>query len=267
MMNRKLTWTLITFTTILLISLFAFTNLKKSEQLDEETVLVTNIKQCISTHLNKEQHEPIQIVGLGDSLTVGIGDEKDEGGYIGKLEKKLAQEDCSVSIKNFSVKGYKTTDLLQHIEEEEVATAIADAHVIMFTIGANDLVTIAKEERMRFSKKIVNEAEKKYAKNIEKTLTNIRALNEDAHIYVIGFYNPFSDAIINTKQVDLIVTKWNNISENYTDKINNSYYVQVDDLFTEKINRYLADDNFHPNNLGYEKIAERLVNIIQSRSD
>lgn len=228
--------------------------------------VMTDEKQCYSSITNKENGEPLRIVGLGDSLTVGTGDEKNEGGYIGKLKKKLSNQDCSIQLVNHSVAGNKTTDLLQDLQENEIAKSIEEAHVIMFTIGANDLVALARKERMQFTDEILHKAERQYAKHIEKILTKIKELNESAHIYIIGFYNPISSAIINNEQIDLLVTKWNNMSKHHTNELEHTYFVRIDDLFAKDMKRYLADDHFHPNHVGYDEIAKRLNKIIQAGS-
>lgn len=248
-------------------SLFIFSKNEHIEQYNPEISTITEVQKCPPLNTDRKTKERARIVGLGDSLTVGIGDETKEGGYLGKLEKKLAKKDCPVTIENHSVKGFKTTDLLQHLKDDAVTEAITKAHIIMFTIGANDLVTIAKEERMKFTEETIEKAVKEYAKNIVKILARIRTLNKDAPIYVIGFYNPIATTFVNKEQVDLLITKWNNVSKNNVDSRYNSYYVRVDDLFHEEIHRYLAKDHFHLNNLGYNKIAERLMDIIDARSD
>lgn len=229
--------------------------------------VVTEEQDCFPSITNKENDVPMRIVGLGDSLTAGIGDEKDEGGYIGKLTKKLSSKECPVTLENYSVEGNKTTDLLQNISKDNVAEAIKEAHIIMFTIGANDLVTIARKERMQFTEKTLKKAEQQYAEQIEKILLNLKELNEEAHIYVIGFYNPISSAVINNKQIDLLITKWNNMSKQHTNKLEHTFFVRIDDLFSERMEDYLAEDHFHPNHLGYKKIAERLMKTIQARGE
>src|SRR5699024_6461866 len=127
----------------------------------------------------KENEDSLHIVGLGDSLTVGVGDEKNEGGYIGKLTKKLSKQDCPIRLVNYGVEGDKTTDLLENLQNDDVRKAIEEAHVIMFTIGANDLVAIARKERMQFSEKTLAIAEQQYSQQIEKILQKLKSLNED----------------------------------------------------------------------------------------
>src|SRR5699024_1567933 len=270
-MNTKIIKTLTLFVALFLVTLLLLpnNNQQNSEVRSDKDDIAVMKKDtsCFSPTINKEQESPLRIVGLGDSLTAGVGDEKDEGGYIGKLEKKLSAADCPVSVTKYSKKGLHTRGLLQSLQDEKVSTAIANAHIVLFTIGANDLVTIAKKERLQFTETAIKKAEQQYAKNIEETLTKIRALNEDVQVYLVGFYNPISEAIINDEQIDSLVTKWNNISENHTNQMDDTHFVRIDDMFTDKINRYLADDNFHLNHLGYEKVAERLINMIRAEGD
>src|SRR5699024_9676953 len=131
-------------------SIFYFMKINNKEDItpDEDIAVIKEEKQCFSPDLNKEDSDkPLRIVALGDSLTFGIGDDKNEGGYIGKLEQKLANKNCIVTVTNYSKEGYKTKDLLQSLDDEQVTTAIEQSHIVMFTIGANDLVAIAKKEK------------------------------------------------------------------------------------------------------------------------
>lgn len=106
-------------------------------------------RYCFGNFSEKgNEASPVQIVGLGDSLTAGIGDEKEAGGYLGSLKRQLAEEDCFVTIKNYSKSGYKSTDLLNTLKEDDVVSAIREADMVVFTIGANDLVSLIKKHKI-----------------------------------------------------------------------------------------------------------------------
>lgn len=80
-----------------------------------------------------------KIVALGDSLTRGAGDANGQG-YVGlvrqALEKKAGH---SIMFTNLAINGQESTDLLKQMSEAQVKTLIADADLILFTIGGNDL--------------------------------------------------------------------------------------------------------------------------------
>lgn len=233
------------------------------------------VKQLIATEKNlcqkikqdPNENQQIKIVGLGDSLTAGIGDETGEGGYIGNLVKKIKESECATIVKNYSLKGLKSNELLNLLEEEDVQASIKKADIITFTIGANDLLNALKQGNMLKNVEILNKAERLYDENIERILKKIRTINKDVNIYYIGLYNPLAHIFPNIDHLDLIVTKWNNISKNNVEKVDNTYFVPIDEQFSEQIHLYLAEDYFHPNHQGYEAIAKQLIATILNEGE
>lgn len=241
----------------LLILIIDFENL---DPVEEEWSEPSNLEKC----LKGEATEELKVVGLGDSLTVGIGDEYNLSGYYGRLVSHLKEINCHVSENNFSKKGYTTKDLLKQLEDDEISEAITEADTIILTIGANDLISVLKEVHLSLQFDLIEKAQKQYEKNIEKVLTEIRTLNKEAEIYYIGFYNPITDKF-GVEYLDSLVTTWNNISERHVKKMDHTYFVKIDDIFKHEPKRFLSEDRFHPNYLGYEVIMQRILSFMLNR--
>ncbi|WP_077618491.1 GDSL-type esterase/lipase family protein [Bacillus sinesaloumensis] len=206
----------------------------------------------------------IQIASIGDSLTKGVGDETKQGGYTSLLEKKLIQEKDvkSVTIQNFGVKGHKTTDLLKRLQIEEVQQGIADADIIIITIGGNDIMKIVKDNLFDLSLHVFQNEQEKYEVRLEKVLENIRNYNSDAEIVLVGLYNPFGWFIDLSTEINTIVDNWNEGSQNILSNFERTKFVMLDDVFSQSSDNLLADDEFHPNAKGYEIMSERIFETI-----
>src|SRR5690606_1173010 len=66
----------------------------------------------------------LQIVTLGDSLTEGVGDDTNKGGYVGILEHNLTHDEYVVEIHNFAKRGSRSTHLINKLKEDKVVQAL-----------------------------------------------------------------------------------------------------------------------------------------------
>jgi lysophospholipase L1-like esterase len=86
--------------------------------------------------------EPVTVVALRDSLTVGDGDEAG-GGYPSRLLKKLSNEAPGSTLKNLAQSGWTSDDLINTQLAPAVAALQAaprDApRLALIWIGSNDL--------------------------------------------------------------------------------------------------------------------------------
>jgi lysophospholipase L1-like esterase len=200
------------------------------------------------------------IVALGDSLTRGTGD-VDGKGYIGYLVDQLQEKTKEeISLYNLGVTGYRSNQLLEQVMQQEVKRQIGQADIILITIGGNDLFQ-SGQTLLTLDITKVEELKKKYLLNLDEILKQIRILNQDTTIFLVGLYNPFidlNDAEVTTK----VVRQWNFEASKVLDHQKNSILVPTFDLFQLKVNDYLYSDKFHPNSKGYKLIAERVASLI-----
>lgn len=235
------------------------------EQIDEETIeqirlsFSDKLNQAIQFFFNNELH----IVALGDSLTQGVGDPTDEGGYIGILNRMINKEDEQlVHFYNYGKRGSRTDHLLKAITEEEIKQDLKQADIILISIGANDVMQVFKENFTNLTITPFLTEENKYEKRLDEIFSNVRKINKRAHIYLLGFYNPFGQYFEDIEELDLIVSNWNDLGENMTKSYKNTSFIPIKDLFIDETNTLLSDDHFHPNYEGYRLMAERVLHYM-----
>lgn len=207
-----------------------------------------------------QKHGPYHILALGDSLTHGTGDSTGKG-YIGDVTARLKEKNKHpITLTNLAVKGATSADLLKQMNQPEVKRQIRQATVIIFTIGGNDLFN-GGQNLVHFSGKTIHQDETLYLNHLKCIYQEMRHLNQTAAIYHIGLYNPFND-LKNGAATSAVVRKWNADSANVAANYNNVVEVPIYDLFQRHVKKFLSSDDFHPDQLGYQRIANRLAPLI-----
>jgi len=200
-----------------------------------------------------------RVVAVGDSLTQGVGDSTKSGGYIGVLDREINNTDNKVQFDNFGHAGDRTDQLLKKIRDPKVSTAIGDADVVLITIGANDIMKVIKENVTNLDYQDFKNEQKQYDKRLHKVFKELQSINSDADIYLLGFYNPFLKYFQDIPELNSIVKMWNSTSEAATKKNKKLHYIPTKDLFDDSKVNLFYEDNFHPNDQGYKKMAERVM--------
>ncbi len=217
----------------------------------------------IPTPIPDSFSNPTRIVSLGDSLTQGVGDGTNHGGYLPYLEKKLENEPAidSVEMINHGVKGNRSEQLLKQLHKKEIRKDITRAHSVVVTIGGNDIMNVFKQNFTSLEMEQFNSAKREYEAVLGEILDKIRTYNPSAQIYLVGLYNPFSKPYDELYELDVIVSDWNKSGERIIEKYDSAYFIKIEDLFNNATEDVLyTEDLFHPNNRGYELIAARIYN-------
>ncbi|WP_135556948.1 GDSL-type esterase/lipase family protein [Paenibacillus cymbidii] len=242
--------------------------------------------------------DDIRIVALGDSLTKGFGDTTGEG-YVGKVKKKLeAAQDKPVYVQNYAENGLRASQLDPRLDPSgPLAALIKQANVIVFTIGGNDLnelltgsaqagaaagstasaspspaaaaadaakpnnasgeqVMAADFDFARVAGKLPD-----IAKRFDSIVAKLAAINPTARIVYVGLYHPYLD-LDPQRQGSLLLQQWNDATIRTANKYPNVTVVPTYDLFQFGGTKFLYDDHFHPNQSGYERIAERVAQVL-----
>ncbi|SDC42541.1 Lysophospholipase L1 [Paenibacillus sp. UNCCL117] len=100
------------------------------------------------------------------------------------------------------------------------------------------------------------------AKRLGELFDKISRANPDARVLYIGLYHPFLDMDPDRAGAP-IVQRWNTEAFNIASRYPNITFVPTYDLFALQGTRFLYTDHFHPNQQGYERIAERITDILQ----
>jgi lysophospholipase L1-like esterase len=204
----------------------------------------------------------LNILAIGDSLTEGVGDDQNSGGYLAFLQKELnSKEDIeSVTIANFGVKGFRTGQLLKKLKNKKMINSLKYADIVLITIGGNDLMEIVKHNFTSLSRQLFNKKKLAYKENLHHIFTEIKKQNPNAKVYLIGMFNPFFLSLSDLKELDEIIADWNAEGKAVINKYEMGAFIPIADLFqSTSVSRLLADDNFHPNRKGYKLISLRVL--------
>ncbi|MCU4930371.1 SGNH/GDSL hydrolase family protein [Bacillus cereus] len=221
------------------------------------------IKKTDVVAKEKKKTGTLQIVSLGDSLTRGVGD-KEGIGYIGRMKEDLQKDyKQKIALTNLAVSGAKMPDLLKQIESNGAQYSIKQADVIVLTIGGNDLFP-GWESLGKIDLETYRPDTETFQNEAKKIIEEIRKLNTDSPIFWLGLYNPFED-VEDLKGSSNIVVDWNASLEKLALNDKNVYITPTFDLFQNRGKDLLYSDHFHPNEVGYTYMAERLVQNVVSK--
>lgn len=208
------------------------------------------------------------IVSVGDSLTEGVGDSSNNGGYIPYLKEKLEEEKGikDAVFYNFGVSGNKTSQILRRLQTSEVKDRIKEADMVIMTTGGNDVMKVVKENLLNLDVGDFEGAKNRYKKELKSVIETVREENPDTLICLIGIYNPFYQYLSDIEEMDNIMEDWNQTSQLVLEKYDNTYFADISDLFKEGEENLLYTDYFHPNDRGYELIAKRVFSVLQNQA-
>ncbi|CAM3049648.1 GDSL-type esterase/lipase family protein [Filibacter tadaridae] len=203
----------------------------------------------------------MHVIGLGDSLTQGVGDELKKGGYFGRFTDGMNDWKGirEVTVENLAKRGRKSGQLITQLEKPEIQEEIKNADIIFLTIGGNDIMKIVKANLFELKKLPFYKELGKFEKRLNEVFSIIRGLNGDATIVMAGLYNPLSIVTDEANEFGEIIRDWNKTIEVQTILDVNSCFVPVTDLFDSNQNMVYHTDFFHPNAKGYDAMTQRFM--------
>ena len=216
------------------------------------------VREAIKGTINLFKKD-LRIVSIGDSLTEGIGDQTESGGYVGILNQTFEDNQLNIRIENYGKKGNRTDQLLKRLDQDDIASAIKKADIVLITIGANDIMKVVKNNILNLTTEPFNREIEEYKERLRAIFHKMKELNPDVHIYLIGFYNPFEQNFGNIEELGMITTNWNEAGKTVTEEFEHVSYIPTADLFVPSDTELLADDHFHPNTTGYKRMAQRIL--------
>lgn len=233
------------------------------EETDTSSEIKDAFRRLLKDTLGLFIKEDLHITAVGDSLTQGVGDATENGGYVGILKQTFEETDDHVKIDNFGKRGNRTDQLLKRLDDPVISASIKNADVVLITIGANDIMKVTKDHFTDLDYDDYSAAMPSYEERMKDIFEKIDTLNPDAEVYLIGFYNPFEESFPEIEdQLGTIVDEYNDIGKQVA-KEKDQHYIETADLFHNQTATLLADDYFHPNEVGYGKVAERVLESIK----
>lgn len=229
--------------------------------------------------VNAEAEEQgLHYVALGDSLAAGLSYESYGKNriYIKSYPEFIAEgikreTELEVTLTNRGIPGFTTVDLLDQLTESEVQQNLAAADLITIDIGANDLlgavgdiseIDPANEEDMRGLYEAASEAITLVGNNLGVILHQVRAINPDAPIYVMGYYNAMPYLAGLQEQVEELMGQLNYAISLAAQSIE-APFVPTYAAFEGNYETYLPNpENIHPSEEGYRVIGELFLEQI-----
>ncbi|QXE01225.1 GDSL-type esterase/lipase family protein [Terribacillus sp. DMT04] len=237
--------------------------LGESEDTDTSSEIKDAFQRLFNDTIGLFIKEDLHITAIGDSLTQGVGDKTDKGGYVGILQQTFEQTEDRVKIDNFGKRGNRTDQMLKRMEDPVISASLENADVVLITIGANDIMKVTKDHFTNLDYDDYSKAMPAYEERMKEIFQKIDTLNPDAEVYLIGFYNPFEENFPELKeQLGTIIKEYNSIGEKIAQN-EEQHYIETVDLFQNETANLLSDDYFHPNEIGYGKVAERVLESIK----
>ena len=223
-------------------------------------------------------------VAIGDSLTKGVGDSTNQGGFVPLLAQSLTNE-TGLEFKaiNYGVSGNTSGQILSRMQEKkEIRKDLKKAQLLTITVGGNDLRKAILEDTSNLDLDRFEKASKTYEKNLKQIIEFARKDNPDLPVYVVGIYNPLYLNFPDLTELQTLVDQWNQRTEETLSAYQGVYFVPINDLLYKGIdgksgvteselgketvtNDALYDEDiFHPNNTGYEIMKEAVLEKIHA---
>ena len=245
-------------------------------------LLVLQLVLPFSTNVQaKGTEEPLNYLALGDSLAAGMNENYEIGyGYADYIAIQYADEVNPIQFnKGFSFPGYTTVNVLNDIKANvtkniydlsgasqtttTIQHAIEQADLITLSVGANDVlkyVDRSESGRFTFDLPAVLQTIQTVSANYEEIFAEIKKINPEADVVVMGLYNPFpylQDAAIQT-QLNTLVSTMNNTIKAVVEK-NGGIFSEVADIIASNHLKYLPNpNNVHLSEAGYEIVAQKI---------
>lgn len=201
------------------------------------------------------------ITALGDSLSQGVGDTENLGGYTGRLAEEISDWPGvrGTIVENTAKRGRRSDQLLAMFPKGVLTGPITEADYVTMTIGGNDIMKIVKRDLFSLNIEAFKDELVLYENRYRTIFKSIRAINPSVPIIAIGIYNPFSLITDEVAEFEEIITNYNEAMKEITEEDPLACFVPVEDLFVGNDNLVYHTDFFHPNSKGYELMTERIV--------
>lgn len=217
----------------------------------------------------KLEKKTINFVGMGDSLTVGVGDEDNAAGYIGRFTSvmpTILEGVKDVKLTNTALKGRRSDELITQIKSGKIDDSLKKADFISLTIGGNDMMKIVRENMTNLKKATFDKQRPLFEARYKEVFSLIRQINPDAPIIIIGLYNPLTVYTKDASDFNAILKEWNGDMKKIATNDGHAVFIPVEDLFNSNDEEVYSEDYFHPNAKGYGLMEKRIETTLQKNN-
>ncbi|GFG45852.1 SGNH/GDSL hydrolase family protein [Streptococcus canis] len=231
----------------------------------------------------KSEQVAINYVAIGDSLTEGVGDLTNQGGFVPLLSSDMGEYfRAKVSHQNYGVSGNTSQQILDRMtKEKEIKTALKEADVMTLTVGGNDVMAVIRKHLADLQVSSFKKPARQYQERLRQILDLARKDNKDLPIFVIGIYNPFYLNFPELTDMQKVIDDWNDKTKEVLEEYDHVYFVPINDLLYKGVNgqegivqssgdqttvvndALFTGDHFHPNNTGYQIMSDAVMEKIR----
>ena len=200
---------------------------------------VKKVTAKVERATTKKAKPTLTLTALGDSLTFGVGDTTDKGGYVGLIKTKLEQKQAlTVITHNYDKTGDRSDQIKQRVlASKQLQSDLKKADVITMTVGGNDLMKVLQQNFNSLAEnKLSNampKAKAQYATELQSLLTTVRQYNKTAPIFLISVYNPFYVYFPTLTQIQQYTDEWNEVAKDTIANEAKIYFVDVNKQLSE----------------------------------
>jgi len=230
-------------------------------------------------------------LALGDSLSAGNGaSDPSRTSFVALITQALGN---SYEVLNLGVPGQTSDDLINGQVGRAVSEIQArktdgipgnETAAVTLEIGGNDLLNLYTSLVLPGTCPSVPEALQKqqcvdglrnaldhYKTNLERTLDALKAADPNVPIFLETLYNPFSGGANNLDQIGTLVlegqagTVFPDGLNDIIRQVGQGKGVTVVDwypIFIGKSNQYISQDLIHPNDTGYQLMAQAILDAM-----
>ncbi|MFU2205971.1 SGNH/GDSL hydrolase family protein [Streptococcus pluranimalium] len=245
-------------------------------------LIPTSDSQLKKSDFLKEKQRKFHLLAIGDSLTQGVGDITNQGGFVPLLARRLDEAYRYETItSNYGISGNTSRQILNRMKKQKaIQKNLKTANLMTLTVGGNDVMKVIRENLNHLNTDSFTSGSTAYQKNVKEIIKLARKDNPDLPIYIVGIYNPFYLNFQEMTQMQDIVDNWNEQTKQLVAEYDGVYFVGINDQLykgvegqegvvsvsgerTTVVNDALfTEDHFHPNNIGYGIMADAIMERI-----
>lgn len=231
----------------------------------------------------KNKKISLNYIAIGDSLTEGVGDLTNQGGFVPLLSGDLGDYfNATVNTENYGVSGNTSQQILTRMtENKEITEQLKKANLMTLTVGGNDVLAVIRKNLANLKVSSFKKPARQYQERLRKILDLARKDNQDLPIFALGIYNPFYLNFQELTEMQTVINDWNKKTQEVVDDYDHVYFVPINDLLykgvdgkegivqstgeqTTIVNDALfSGDHFHPNNTGYQIMSDAVMETIR----